>query len=78
MVERVVINNTGKVGINVVTPTEALDVNGAIKVGSSSYTGLTNNDVTPVPTGGAGTMVYDPVNNHFFGWNGSAWKQLDN
>jgi hypothetical protein len=28
MVERVVINNTGKVGINVVTPTEALHVSG--------------------------------------------------
>jgi hypothetical protein len=41
-------------------------------------TALAVNDVTPVPTGGAGTMVYDPVNNHFFGWNGSAWKQLDN
>ena len=69
---------TGKIGIGVVTPTESLDVVGAVKIGSSTYTNLTNNDVTPVPTGGAGTMVYDPVNNHFFGWNGSAWKQLDN
>ena len=69
---------TGKIGIGVVTPTESLDVAGAVKIGSSTYTNLTNGDTTPVPTGGAGTMVYDPVNNHFFGWNGSAWKQLDN
>ena len=74
----IVAQTTGRIGINVVNPLETLDVSGPIKLGSNSYTGLTNGDVTPVPNGGAGTMVFDPSSLHFFGWNGSAWKQLDN
>ncbi len=42
----------------------------------TSYTGITNNATTPVPTAGAGTIVY--TNGHFFGWISTAWKQLDN
>lgn len=69
---------SGKLGVGVAAPTEKLDVDGAVKIQSGGYTGLTNGDTTPVPTGGAGTMVFDTVNLHFFGWNGTTWKQLDN
>ncbi len=68
----------GKIGIGTNDPLETLDVNGSVKISSGGYTNLTNGDVTPVPTGGAGTIVFDTVNLHFFGWNGTTWKQLDN
>jgi hypothetical protein len=66
------------VGIGTITPSEKLDISGAIKIQSGGYTSLTNGATTPVPTGGAGTMVFDTVNSHFFGWNGTSWRQLDN
>ncbi|WP_027383786.1 hypothetical protein [Epilithonimonas caeni] len=64
-------------GINSLTPKEKLDVNGAVKI-STSYISNTivNGSTTPIPQGGAGTIIFQ--NSHFFGWNGSAWKQLDN
>ena len=66
----------GLVGIGTVTPTEKLEVNGAIKIDNGGYTGIVADDATPVPTGGAGTIVFS--NGAFFGWNGTAWKKLDN
>ncbi|MFV0392237.1 MAG: hypothetical protein ACK5KP_10205 [Paludibacteraceae bacterium] len=66
-----------KLGGPTTTATEKLDVAGAIKV-STTYqaTTITNGSTTPVPAGGAGTIVFQ--NSHFFGWTGSTWKQLDN
>jgi hypothetical protein len=66
----------GNVGIATNTPTEKLTINGALKIADGGYTGLINNDTIPAPTGGAGTIVFS--NSHFFGWNGTQWKQLDN
>jgi len=57
-------------------PTEKMEVNGAIKIANNGYTGITNNAPSPIPAGGAGTIVFTET--HFFGWNGSVWKQLDN
>jgi hypothetical protein len=75
-----VIGGTGtyavNVGINTSTPTEKLDINGAVKIADGGYTGITNNASIPVPSGGAGTIVF--AETHFYGWNGSVWKQLDN
>ncbi len=62
-----------------VNPKERLHVVGAIKVGTpTSYSTVTNNASTPVPNGGVGVIIYNPANNHFYGWIGTAWKQLDN
>ena len=69
---------SGNVGVGVTSPTEKLEISGAIKIQSGGYTNLTNGATTPVPTGGAGTMVFDTVNLHFFGWNGTSWRQLNN
>ncbi|MFT3933621.1 MAG: hypothetical protein QM726_08415 [Chitinophagaceae bacterium] len=66
-----------KVGIGTTTPAEKLDVSGAVKI-SSTYTGISNGATTPAPTGGAGTMIFQASDSHFYGWNGTMWKQLDN
>jgi len=73
-----IAQTTGRIGINVVNPLETLDVNGPIRISSNSYTGLTSGATTPVPSGGEGTIVYDPVNQNFFGWTGNikGWKPL--
>ena len=75
-----VIGGTGpdavNVGIGIINPSEKLHVNGALKVSNGNYSGITNNSVTPVPAGGAGTIIF--YETHFYGWNGTAWKQLDN
>jgi hypothetical protein len=75
-----VLGGTGadavNVGISTTTPAERLDINGAVKIGDGGYTGITANAVTPVPAGGAGTIVF--TNTHFYGWTGTNWKQLDN
>jgi hypothetical protein len=67
---------TGNTGIGTDQLTEKLVVNGAVKIANGGYTGLVQNATTPVPAGGSGTIVFS--NNHFFGWNGTQWKQLDN
>ena len=66
----------GNIGIGAPAPSEKLQISGGIKISDGGYTGLTNNATSPVPAGGAGTIVFS--NGHFFGWTGSAWKQLDN
>ncbi|MBL0357614.1 MAG: hypothetical protein IPP72_12365 [Chitinophagaceae bacterium] len=75
-----VIGGTGteavNVGINTIAPAEKLHVNGAIKMADGGYTGVTNNAAAPIPSGGAGTIIFNE--SHFYGWNGSLWKQLDN
>ena len=30
------------------------------------------------PTPALGMIYFNSVSNHFYGWNGSNWKQLDN
>lgn len=68
---------SGKIGINNIDPAETLDIDGALKI-STEYSGNTLSDgaVTPIPNGGEGTIVFQ--DQHFFGWTGSVWKQLDN
>ena len=34
--------------------------------------------VSAYPSGVQGMMIYDSTANHFFGYNGTAWRQLDN
>jgi len=51
------------------------DKNDVSVVNTTTYTGLTNGDTTPVPPEGEGIIVFsDP---HFFGWDGTQWVQLD-
>lgn len=54
----------GKVGIGTTTPTELLDINGAIKVA----------DATATPA--KGTIRFNPANNDFEGFDGTIWKSL--
>lgn len=75
--EKMIITSTGNVGINKGVPAELLDVGGAVKISTAySSSTISANATAPTPTGGAGTIVFQ--NSHFFGWNGSMWKQLDN
>lgn len=70
--------NGGRVGINVPSESdvkEALVVNGALQLNDGGYTGITDGALTPVPDGGAGTIVFSDV--HFFVWSGSQWTQID-
>lgn len=56
---------------------ERLTVNGAIKTTpNSAYSTAVPNATTPVPNGGAGTIVF--AGGRFLGWNGTVWKALDN
>jgi hypothetical protein len=48
-----------------------LQVAGAIKTGSFNGSGS-------YPTPSAGMIIFDSSNNHFYGYNGSTWQQLDN
>ena len=66
----------GNLGVGTANPSEKLTVNGALKISNGGYANIVNNSILPVPTGGAGTIVYSGA--HFFGWDGTLWKQLDN
>jgi len=76
LTEQFLINSSGNAGIGTSSPTEKLTIAGALKISNGGYTTVTNGASTPVPAGGAGTIIFNGTN--FFGWNGSAWKQLDN
>lgn len=77
-----VVTRQGKVGVGLKqeSPKESIDTNGAIKIGTtqeySVSSSLQDGATTPVPDGGAGTIIFQ--NGHFYGWTGTAWKQLDN
>lgn len=71
-----IVRGNGTVGIGTPFTKEKLTVNGAINISNGGYTSLADGDTLPVPAGGAGTIAFS--NTHFFGWNGSQWKQLDN
>lgn len=60
--QRMFITSTGNVGIATSTPTEKLDVNGAIKIGSTS---------AATPT--AGTIRFNTTTSKFEGYDGTAW-----
>ena len=59
--DRVVIGQDGKVGIGIIGPAEKLEVNGAIKIGTTSNTN-------------AGTIRWTGTD--FEGYTGSEWKSL--
>ena len=71
----VVDGSNNRVGVGEATPLETLDVEGSMNVSNNNYGVTTDGQTTPVPTGGAGTVIYNA--NHFYGWDGSAWQQLD-
>jgi len=73
--EKMRITSEGNVGIGNTSPNEKLEVKGAITIGDGGYSGITDGATTPVPAGGAGTIIF--LNTHFYGWDGSAWQQLD-
>lgn len=56
-------DNVVRMGVGTSSPVEKLEVNGAIKIGTTSNSN-------------AGTIKYE--NGHFYGYNGSSWVQLDN
>lgn len=45
-------------------------------VTNNEYSSLSDGATTPVPTKGAGTMVFDSVTSSFYGWTGTVWKKL--
>ena len=67
---------TGNVGIGTNIAVEKLVINGAIKIADAGYAIPVAGLPAPVPAGGAGTIVF--ATGHFYGWNGTVWKQLDN
>lgn len=60
-----IVKDDGNVGIGTITPTEKLEVAGAIKVGSASAT----------PT--AGTIRFNTTTNKFEGYDGTAWQTFN-
>jgi hypothetical protein len=59
------INGGGNLGVGTDTPTEQLDINGAIKIGNNSNT-----------TTQAGTIRWNPGTKDFEGFNGTKWLSL--
>ena len=45
-----------------------------VKLTNSGYSGIADGATTPVPSQGAGTMIFD--NGSFYGFNGNQWKKL--
>jgi hypothetical protein len=68
LTERLRITSAGRVGIGTGNPTQRLDVNGAVRLVPISR------PATPA----AGTIYFDTTRKHFFGFDGTTWKQLDN
>ena len=52
-----------------------VDVSGTVTIADGGLTGVINGATTPVPTSGAGTIMFNGTN--FFGWTGTEWRQLD-
>src|SRR5262249_19780979 len=63
------VTGDGKVGIGTDNPASPLDVEGAVRIGESGEGG------GPLT---AGEIAYNPANHHFWGCDGSDWRQLDN
>ncbi|MBI4227744.1 MAG: hypothetical protein HY600_05705 [Candidatus Omnitrophica bacterium] len=62
------IDNAGNVGLGTPTPTQKLDVQGAVRL---APTGAPSNP-------SAGTLYFDAATKHFYGFDGTTWKPLDN
>ena len=58
----------GNVGIGTASPSQKLEVNGAVRLAPSGAPS------SPA----AGTVYFDTTAKHFFGFDGTSWKQLDN
>jgi hypothetical protein len=63
-VPRLTVAAAGNIGIGTTTPTQLLEVNGAIKI----------SDANATPS--AGTIRYNPANKDFEGFDGTIWKSL--
>lgn len=46
----------------------------SVQLDNSGYAGVQDGATTPIPSEGAGTMIFE--NGSFFGFNGSQWKKL--
>ena len=66
------VTSNGKVGIDNQIPQTALDVYGMIRL----YTATTS--ATKCTNAIEGAIDYDAYYKHFFGCDGTAWRQLDN
>lgn len=60
------VDTTGNMGIGTILPKAKLDVNGTIKIGSTSAT---------LPE--AGMMRFNTTSNKFEGYDGTSWKELN-
>lgn len=72
---RVRIRNCGNVGINVTSPTTALHVNGAVRIGSSAVSALTS-----AASAGEGAIIYvpDAIGGAILAFSdGSSWRRSD-
>lgn len=74
--EQMRLSANGRLGVGNPNPQERVDIAGAIKISNGGYSDLFDGATTPLPSGGAGTIVF--VNGSFFGFNGATWKKLDN
>jgi hypothetical protein len=63
----------GKIGINTISPSEKLEVNGNVKIDAVLK-------LTPIATPSNPTEgdIYAGTDHHLYYYNGSMWKQLDN
>jgi len=61
---------TGNIGIGTTAPAVKLDVNGMIRTAPATST-ICNTTIK-------GGIYYNSTDNHFYGCNGTTWKQLDN
>lgn len=63
------VTNNGNIGIGTDAPMVTLEVAGPIRLTRESQMGCT--------AAFAGTISYNPNNQHFWGCDGSVWRQLD-
>ena len=78
--QRMVIDRSGRVGINNSAPSEVLDVTGNIKASGTITPGIyadTNARDTAIPSPTAGMMVFITSGTKFQGYTGSAWVDFN-
>jgi hypothetical protein len=68
------IDNNDNVGIGTTSPSAQLEVVGTTS--ADSYILKPQSSAPSSPT--AGQIYFDSSAGHFYGWDGTAWKQLDN